>query len=90
VIWSINGSTCHRRRVWILGSYINYLKIDVEGLNWICLETLRRLYGEPATFRSRLGNIISAKLSIYLKKLGFEKLIAVEYGDFRNIILKKT
>jgi len=75
---------------WIPGSHIDYLKIDVEGAE---VDVLR---GAAETFqRTRYVQVEVRKDNIHevssmLKKYGFKKLIAVEYGDYKNIIFRKV
>jgi len=75
---------------WIPGSYIDYLKIDVEGAELDVLrgatDTLQRTRYVQVEVRKR--NIREA--ASILKGLGFEKLIAVEYGDYKNVIFRKA
>jgi len=75
---------------WIPGSYIDYLKIDVEGAELDVLrgatETLRRTRYIQVEIRKH--DIREAALM--LKRLGFEKLITVEYGDYKNVILRRA
>jgi len=75
---------------WIPESYIDYLKIDVEGAEVDVLrgaaETLQRT--RYIQVEVRKDNI--REVSSMLKKYGFKKLIAVEYGDYKNIIFRKV
>jgi len=75
---------------WIPGSYIDYLKIDVEGAEVDVLrsatETLQRT--RYIQVEVRKDNI--REVSSMLKKHGFKELIAVEYGDYKNIIFRKV
>jgi len=49
-------------------------------------ETLRRTrYVQVEVRKHNIHEAVSM-----LKRLGFEKLIAVEYGDYKNIIFRKV
>jgi len=74
---------------WVPGSYIDYLKIDVEGAELDVLrgatETLQRTrYIQVEVRKYNIRKTVSM-----LKRLGFEKLISVEYGDYKNIIFRR-
>jgi len=76
---------------WIPGSYIDYLKIvDVEGAE---LDVLRGATGTLQ--RTRYVQVEIRKRNIHevtsmLKRLGFEKLITIEYRDYKNVIFRRA
>jgi len=75
---------------WIPGSYVDYLKIDVEGTELDVLrgaaETLwRTRYVRVEVRKRNIREVVSI-----LKRFGFEKLIAVEYGDYKNVIFREA